>query len=212
MNDKEVEKIIKYSFRDKTLLTRALTHPSYFSERNLNYQKLEFLGDSILDFLVAEHLYIEYPDKSEGDLTQMRAAVVSKTALSELVEELGLEAYALIGRAQLTMSEKMRSDIYEAVVAAIYIDGGMDAARAFVSETAVKKITEIEVDYTSKLYEYAAKHNLEIRFDTESDGPSHKKHFSATVFLNGKEYGKGEAGRKKDAYQKAAKSALGKLR
>ena len=211
MKINKVQEIIGYTFRNKELLSRALTHPSYFSALNQNYQKLEFLGDSILDFLVAEHLYSVYSDKSEGDLTRMRAAVVSKTALSKLVLELGLDDYALIGGAQTAMSEKMRSDIYEAIVAAIYLDGGMEAARRLVQNTAVPKITENQEDYTSILYEYAAKNGLELLFDTSEGGPSHKKRFYATVLLEGKEYGRGEAGRKKDARQNAAKSALIRL-
>lgn len=206
MNEKHVELILKYSFRNKELLKRALTHPSYFSERNLNYQKLEYLGDSILDFVVAEYLYREYSDKNEGELTRMRAAVVSKTALSKIVIELGLDRYVYVSQ-QGAMSAKMRSDVYEAIVAAIYLDGGLDAVKSFISDTVIPKISEQVEDYKSKLLEYGAKNNININFEITSDGPSHKKHFYAKVFIDGKECGAGEGYSITEAHQKASKKA-----
>ncbi len=211
MNEKEVERILNYCFKDKGLLKRALTHSSYFNERQENYQKLEFFGDSILDFAVAEYLYREYSEKSEGDLTRMRANVVSKTALAELVAELGIDRYAYIGRAQNTMSAKMRSDLYEAVVAAMYIDGGLEAAQSFIFRTVIPKLSEEEGDFKSKILEYAAKRKAEVRFEDSSEGPSHKKRFFSTVIFEGSAAGKGEGYSITEAHQKAAKAALKKI-
>lgn len=208
MNETAVEGILKYVFKDKSLLRRALTHPSFFTERRENYQKLEFLGDSILDFVVAEYLYQEYSDKTEGDLTKMRASVVSKDALSDLVKEMGLDKYAYVGRAQGVMSAKMSSDVYEAVVAAIYLDGGLESVRTFIKDTAIQKLSEEEGDYKSKILEYAAKNSYDINFDTTGEGPSHKMRFSSIVSIEGKEYGKGQGYSKVEAEQKASKQAL----
>ncbi|NCA67336.1 MAG: ribonuclease III, partial [Clostridia bacterium] len=147
------------------------------------------------------------------DLTRMRAAVVSKTALATLVKELGLDKHAYIGRAQGVMSPKMSSDIYEAIVAAMYLDGGLQVTQNFIANTAIKKLADdIEQDYKSVLHEYAAKNTVEIHFDTESDGPSHKKHFVTAVLLNGKECGRGEGYSILEAEQKAAKIALNSLK
>lgn len=208
MNNAGIEKLLNYTFKDKSLLQRALTHPSFYNEQNENYQKLEFLGDSILDFVVAEYLYQKFIEKGEGELTRLRASIVSKDALSEFVKETGMDKFALIGPSQKGMSAKMRSDIYEAIVAAIFIDSGLDEVRKFVNETIIKRLSMEEGDFKSKILEYAAKKSLKVFFETAGEGQPHKRRFTSTLFIDNKSYGIGSGYSKKEAEQNAAKEAI----
>ena len=148
MNFTEFEEKIGYSFKDKSLLELALTHSSYANENKLkkNNERFEFLGDSVLGFVTAEYLFSEYKNRPEGEMTKLRAAVVCEKSLFKFAEQIDLGKYILLGRGEESTGGRNRpsvvSDAFEAVVAAIYLDGGMDAAKPYILKfikDAVKK-------------------------------------------------------------------------
>ncbi len=197
-----------YYFRDEKLIKRALTHSSV---SDCNYEKLEFLGDSIVDFLIAEYIYMQYPDMSEGEMTKLRAGVVSKEPLAEVSDKLGLVKYLHYG--DCVASLKMKSDIYEAVLAAIYLDGGIAAAGDFLKRTLMPVIAASAgiVDYKSRLIEHCVQRGISYEFVMTESGPQHKKVFQAELYLDGvsRAHGKGRA--KKEAEQEASKQAFASL-
>ena len=151
MNFTEFEEKIGYSFKDKSLLELALTHSSYANENKLkkNNERFEFLGDSVLGFVTAEYLFSEYKNRPEGEMTKLRAAVVCEKSLFKFAEQIDLGKYILLGRGEESTGGRNRpsvvSDAFEAVVAAIYLDGGMDAAKPYILKfikDAVKKEAE----------------------------------------------------------------------
>lgn len=167
MTDNErrvIEKRIGYEFKDKSLVEAAFTHASYVNEhRGVANERLEFLGDCVLDFLVGVELFRNAPDAGEGELTARRASVVSREPLARLVREYGFLELLRVG-AGVDRSEfdiKTVSDLYEAVLGAVYLDGGLDAARKFLDKTFFGKVTP-ERNYRSELQELAAEKKLEI--------------------------------------------------
>lgn len=207
----ELEKKIGHDFRDKKILVKALTHPSL--ETKDNNQFLEYLGDSLLDFLVADYLYATYPDMSEGNATKLRARIVSRWPLAKLFDN--FEVVKVINSRNLnlkSMSVKLKSDFIEAILGAIYIDGGIDSARKFVVDFLCDNDSCVaKPDYKSKLYEYGAKNGIAVNFNNVSKGAQHKQRFYSVVYLNGKEYGKGEGNNKREAEQEASEKALEKI-
>ena len=218
MNDLDINKIeqnIGYTFNDKKLLIDALTHSSYLNEHrgsSVSYERLEFLGDSILDFIVAEELYFALK-KDEGEMTTLRARIVSRVPLAEAVDELGLLPYMRIGkgaRKDVVYSQKTKSDLFESVLAAIYIDCGrnMDKPREFVQKH-IKRSLSLN-DYKSTLQVFVQKNfagQYPIYKDIEQS-ESGKPYFCAEVYINGELKGKGHGLSKKAAEQVAAKNAL----
>ncbi|MGI6701457.1 MAG: ribonuclease III [Christensenellales bacterium] len=213
MKDKitEIQGIIGYKFNNKELLTRAFTHSSYSNENGgKSYQNMEFLGDSILDFIVAEHLIKLYPDADEGFLSKLRSNVVSKDPLADIVDSLNLDDYILTGGYN-NLSRKTRSDIFESIIAAIYMDGGLEKAREFIIRFlgGLMKGKRVDNDYKSKLYELAAKRNYSLEFiHKDTTGPQHRPLFTYEVIINGEVCGKGMEHSKKAAQQEAARQAL----
>jgi len=207
----EVEKIIGYKFKDKTLLSRALTHPSYsYENKTESYQNLEFLGDSILDFIAAEHLIKLYPDADEGELTKLRANVVSRDPLADVIDSHNLDEYILTG-GYYNLSRKTRSDIFESIIAAIYLDSGLDEARNFIIRFLgdLMKGKRIDNDYKSRLFELATKENFNLEFVLkETSGVQHRPLFLYEVVINGEVKGVGEEHSKKAAQQEAARQAI----
>ena len=218
-----LEKKLGYTFQDKSLLENALTHSSCANEskgRLQSNERLEFLGDSILGMVVADHLYRNHPDLPEGDLTRTRAALVCEESLVVVAEELGLGAYLHLGRGEEAgggrQRPSIRADAVEAVLAAVYLDGGIGSARKIIQ----KYILSREVagltkprDHKTALQEVVQKHpddRLTYTVTGES-GPAHDKRFQVTVALNGKALAVGEGRSKKAAEQQAAKAALTKL-
>lgn len=210
----KIEEIIGYTFRNKKLLIKALTHTSFAHENDIeSYQNMEFLGDSILDFVVAEHLIKLYPNYNEGELTQIRSTVVSKDPLANIIDYYGLDDYILISGTG-NPSRKTRSDIFESLVAAIYYDSGMSSARDFIIRFLGKLMLgeKIETDHKSRLYEYAAKKGFEVEFVLNNvTGPQHRPTFYYEVRINDETMGYGEDHSKKAAQQEAARHALKKL-
>lgn len=214
-----LETIIGYTFRDPQLLLTALTHTSYANESREHVQhneRLEFLGDSVLQLVSADHLYHAYRDRPEGDLTRIRASLVSEDALFQFAQEIRLGEYLRLGRGEERCGGRSRpsvvSDAFEALIAALYLDGGMEAARSFILPFITEGKTA-EEDYKTKLQE-VIQQNPEDKLSyavTGESGPAHDKRFEVTVLLNGSAMAAGTGRSKKAAEQQAAKAALRKL-
>ncbi len=215
------EEKIGYKFQDKKLLDRALTHSSYANEgkkNGKNNERLEFLGDSVLSLVVAKHLFLKYKDIPEGELTKLRASLVCEKALDEFARKIDLGSYLLLGKGEDMTGGRNRpsilSDAFEAVIAAIYLDGGFEEAEKFVlgfipTELDVKSANKL-ADYKTALQEIIQQ-NREEKIEyvmVEEKGPDHAKIFTFEVMLNSNVIGKGEGSSKKQAEQNAAREAL----
>ena len=231
LNDKvllELEKKINYTFNNKSALVRALTHSSYANEANAqhyteskvhSYERLEFFGDSILSFVVSEYICVNFPECPEGELTKLRAAVVCEDSLYEIAKKLNLGKYILLGKGEENTGGRERksvlADVVEAIIAAIYKDGGLNPASEFILNNLRKKIssimnTEKVEDYKSQLQhlvQQAPGELLEYELEDEI-GPDHDKTFVMVAKLNRNIIGKGTGRTKREAEQQAAKEAL----
>lgn len=214
---------IGYCFQDASLLLHALTHSSYANEKHMpkeqNNQRLEFLGDAVLELASSEFLYHRYPDKSEGQLTRLRASLVCEPTLAECARSLCLEDYIMLGKGEgregINYRDSVLSDTFEAVIGAIFLDGGFEAAKEFVIRTVLQDLENRQLFNDSKTYlqEYTSKHSLSLSYQVlEEKGPEHQKSFTLAVYLDGQEYGRGEGHSKKQAEQVAAYNALLKLK
>lgn len=205
-----------YTFKNEGLLKTALSHSSYANEhKTKSNERLEFLGDSVLSIIVSEYLFSRFPDIDEGELTKMRASLVCEKSLAGFSEQIGLPDMLLLGRGEMAMGGNKRpsivSDAFEAVLAAIYLDGGMKAAKKFVLRFMPKKhIGGSFKDYKTALQEVIQKNpeeQLSYCLIAES-GPEHDKQFTVEVHLNSNVIGVGVGHSKKNAEQMAAKEAL----
>ena len=210
---KNIEKALGYAFRDPALLARALTHPSMGKEDN---QRLEFLGDAVLQYLMSDKLYRESPENREGGLTHLRALLVCEAALSQVARELGLgEALRMDRGEELTGGREKPSvlcDAMEAVLAAVYLDGGMEAARGVMercwpSPEEVRRPTQDSKGALQELMQQGGGDPPEYRITGQS-GPAHSPVFEATVYRNGEPLATGTGTTKKHAEQEAAVRAL----
>ena len=223
----ECEKKIGYSFKDKMLLRQCFTHASYAYENNAeDNELLEFFGDSIIEFVITEHLY-KNSFGNEGELTKKRASVVSKIPLLKCVEQMGISQFVLLGRGQeksKSKDEKLYSSVYEALVAGIYLDGGIASAKKFIKNTLIAQFEKQEKlqkqnqsaqknDYKSRFQEYVQKEKLgSIAYELLwKKGPDHMPEFRVAATLNGTKIAEGVASSKKGAEASAAKVALEKL-
>lgn len=220
----DLEQAIGYRFKNITLLQNALAHSSYANERwhdsLKSNERLEFLGDSILGMVVADHLYKSFPDRPEGELTRMRADMVCEQSLARIADRIGLGNHLLLGHGEEQGGGRQRAsilaDAVESVIAAAYLDGGMDAARQFIESFVLCNVpvTRLQnVDYKTRLQELVQqKKNQAISYVlTGESGPDHDKHFTVEVTLNGQVVGRGTGTSKKRAEQDAACKALQKL-
>ena len=221
MNFTEFEEKLGYSFKDKSLLELALTHSSFANENKLkkNNERFEFLGDSVLGFVTAEYLFTEFKNRPEGEMTKLRAAVVCEKSLFKFAEQIDLGKYILLGRGEDGTGGRNRpsvvSDAFEAIIAAIYIDGGMEAVRPYILrfiKDAVKRETSFK-DNKSLLQEeiQKVKGNTLAYEEVGEEGPDHDKTFVFRVKLNGAIIGEGKGKSKKEAEQNAANIALEKI-
>ena len=221
---KDLEAAIGYRFQNITLLQNALSHSSYANERYHNSlmsnERLEFLGDSILGMVVAEHLYRNFPDRPEGELTRMRADMVCETALAAVADKLELGKHLLLGHGEEQGGGRSRAsilaDAVESVIAAAYLDGGMDAARQFIDRFILCNVPAGRLhnqDYKTALQEQVQqKKNQVLSYELVGEsGPDHDKQFSVEVSLNGTVVGCGTGTSKKRAEQAAARAAIEKL-
>jgi ribonuclease-3 len=214
-----LEDVIGYHFRDQKLLKEALSHKSYASESQsmIHNERLEFLGDSILSAVVAHELYVQHPQEAEGGLSKRKAHLVSRPSLAHWAGELGLGAYLLLGVGEDSSGGRNRasllSNALEALIGAIYIDGGYAPAATFIRGCLDRRRPAAEADYKSLLQEvlqkkYKAPPSYET---TSSAGPDHDKTFKVRVHFGKRILGHGEGKSKKEAEQAAARDALQKL-
>lgn len=218
---KDLENAIGYRFKNITLLQNALAHSSYANERwhdsLKSNERLEFLGDSILGMVVAEYLYRNFPDRPEGDLTRMRADMVCERSLAMIAERIDLGKHLLLGNGEESSGGRTRdsilADAVESVIAACFLDGGMEPARKFIdgfvlTDVPVRKLRN--ADYKTALQELVQqKKNQVLSYAlVEESGPDHDKHFVVQVSLNGAVVGTGEGRSKKKAEQDAAHNAI----
>ena len=214
----EFENLIGYSFKDKTLLLKALSHSSFANEKHSpkdSNERLEFLGDSVLGFITAEYYYKSFT-LPEGELTRLRAATVCEKALYEFSKEIELSRFIFLGKGEDLTGGRTRpsinSDAFEAVIAAIYLDGGMEEAKRFVLRFVEKhaKNQGSFKDYKTKLQEVIQKNPEELLeyVLVDETGPDHNKTFTVEVHLNSNVIGKGIGKSKKNAEQEAAREAL----
>ena len=211
-----LEETIGYTFRNKKLLETALTHTSYANEvrkHSANNERLEFLGDSVLSVVVADHLFHTEKKLPEGELTRKRAALVCEPALGRFAAQIGLGAHLRLGKGEEASGGRNRasilSDAFEALIAAIYLDGGLDAARAFILPF-LEEGAGAENDYKTRLQEVVQQNPEErVRYHVVAEtGPDHNKQFTVEVHLNSNPIGVGTGHSKKAAEQQAARKAL----
>ncbi len=223
---KELEEIIGYKFINKELLKTALTHSSYANERrskNINCnERLEFLGDSILSVIVSRYLFENYTDLPEGDLTKARALIVCERSLHECAQNIELGNFILLGKGEEMTGGRLRvsilADAYEALIAAIYLDSGMQRTREWLLsqlyDTILLSVSGKSIkDYKTTLQEKLQSHGeTDINYViVDESGPDHRKVFTVNVLVNGLIAGSGEGSSKKNAEQSAARSALERL-
>ncbi len=214
-----LQKRIDYNFKDTSLLLRALSHSSYVNEKQGGgecNERLEFLGDSVLGFITAEYFYKNLESCPEGELTKMRASTVCEKSLCVFARKLGLGEFLLLGKGEVFTGGRERpsilADAFEALIAAIYLDGGIEEAKKFVLgfvRESAKTVSSFH-DYKTKLQEITQKNpeeNVEYVHVGES-GPDHDKRFEVEVHLNSNVIGRGIGKSKKVAEQEAAKEAL----
>ena len=221
----EIEKLINYEFNNKELLEEALRHTSYANETNTkSYEKLEFFGDAILEFVVSEYLYEKYTNLSEGELTKLRAMVVCEDSLHEVAKRLELSDFIKVGSGEFEKGEHHRAsimaDVVEAIIAAIYLDNkancGLASAKKFILSN-LKDYIDVashhvgEKDFKTVLQEKLQRNgNVHIEYRTiKETGPEHDKTFEVEVLLNGKVLASGIGKNKKSAEMDAARKALG---
>lgn len=224
MGIETVEKSIGYIFKNKELLKKALTHTSYAYEKKVeSNEKLEFLGDSILEFVSSKYIFARYPKLKEGEMTKVRATVVCEESLYKIAKLHGFSDFLYLGKSEVLSGGKNRpailADSVEAVIAAIYLDGGIEPADKFIIENLDKEIDEATKhvgvkDYKTVLQEKLQEHGeVKIEYEiTNEKGPDHDKRFEAQVSCNGKILAKGEGKSKKEAHMNAAKKALENLK
>ncbi len=212
-----LEDVVGYRFKDPGLLTQALSHKSHASESGTGVynERLEFLGDSVLAAVVAHQLFAEYPDEAEGVLSKKKSLLVSRPSLAVWAEEIGLGAHLILGVGEENTGGRTRQSLLanalEALIGAIYLDGGYEAAAAFVRKWCAKTHGSLtETDYKSRLQEllqkrYKSPPTYEL---TSSAGPDHDKTFAIVVRIGTRELGRGTGKNKKEAEQSAARDAL----
>jgi ribonuclease-3 len=221
---KDLETAIGYQFRNITLLQNALAHSSYANEHwhdsLMSNERLEFLGDSILGMVVAEYLYKTFPNRPEGELTRMRADMVCEQALCAVANRLNLGRHLLLGHGEEQTGGRTRAsilaDAVESVIAASFLDGGMDAARGIIERFILCDVPVTHMhntDHKTALQELVQqKKNQVLSYALIAEsGPDHDKRFTVAVSLNGKEVGQGIGSSKKRAEQEAARSAIENL-
>ncbi len=220
----DIPQRIGHAFKDTELLERALTHKSYANENKVPYhnERMEFLGDAVLGLVISEYLMKIYPDSTEGDLSRVRAAVVSEPALAAVSRKIGLGDYLLLGKGEDQTGgrnkDSLLADCLEALIAAVYLDAGKDAAESLIIrffEEVIRKTGASggSLDYKTELQERCQeqlKQLPEYRIVSET-GPDHQKQFEMEVWIKGQLAGRGIGKSKKEAEQRAAREALAML-
>lgn len=221
-NPAEIERRLGYTFKDKSLLALAFVHRSFVNENRAvaeqHNERLEFLGDSVLGMLVAEYLYNMLPDRPEGELSYLRSRLVEASSCIIYVQKLRIEEFLLLGRGEKRNDGRGRdsilADLFEAVMGAIFLDGGIQAAHHFVFDNFAEEIQDIleqpEHNWKALLQDYSQK-----QFQSpphyvlmNESGPDHSKSFEIAVYIQNEEWGRGVGASKKEAQQAAAQKAM----
>ena len=217
---RELEQKIGYCFQDKQLLKQAVTHSSYSNEQKINksgnYERLEFLGDAVLELVSSDFIYHAHPDMAEGQMTKYRASLVCEPALAFCARQIGLETYILLGKGEEATGGRGRdsiiSDVMEAVIGAIYSDSGMEEAKAYIHRFILSDLEHKQLFYDAKtvLQEEVQKDNKgKLHYElVREEGPEHDKHFVVDAMVDDVKVGSGSGHSKKAAEQKAAYEAL----
>lgn len=222
---KQLQAGLDIRFEDQAILRQAFTHSSFVNENRLpgnrDNERLEFLGDAVLELTVSEYLYHLFPDRSEGELTKLRASIVCEPSLVTFAEDLQFGRYVLLGKGEELTGGRTRpallADVFESFVGALFLDQGLDAVRAFLRKHLFPKIAgdgQPQVtDYKTRLQEHIQQNGhgaLEYRI-VEERGPAHEKEFVSEVWMDGSLLGRGSGRSKKEAEQQAAAQALASL-
>lgn len=220
-----IESKIGYSFKDRSLLALSFVHRSFINEHkdiSQHNERLEFLGDSILGLLIAEYLYRHLPNNPEGELSYLRSRLVEASSCMRYIQKLDLEKYILLGKGERMNDGRGRdsimADLFEAVIGAIYLDGGIEAARKFIFDNFTPEINEILQtplrNWKALLQDYCQRkfQQTPIYKVCSEAGPDHSKVFQITVMINDLELGSGQGSSKKEAQQAAAADALSKIK
>lgn len=215
-----LEEIIKYNFKNKTLLDTALTHSSYAHENNVEYynERIEYLGDAVLELIASEFIYNNYPNLAEGEMTKARAYSVCEESLAKLANSYSFSDFLKVGKCEAKKDGKYRpsilADAVEAIIGAIFLDSGLDEAKKFIISHIASQV-EICITNGNKDYKTQLQEKLQVNGDVKIEykicgtkGPEHNKIFIAEVYCNEKFMGKGEGKNKKEAEMAAAKEAL----
>lgn len=222
---RKIEKLIGCKINNHYYFVRAFLHRSYLeqnSELETSNERLEFLGDAVLSVIVADYLFKKYPDEDEGFLTKARAKFVNKLALADAADSIGLSEFLLVGKNLSTTftqnSKTIQADAFEALIGAIYLDNGLEAARYFITRVLIDPFTKagihlIDENYKSQLLEYVQSKKMDIPVYSvvKEEGPHHDKIFTIKVFITEQEFGVGKGKSKKIAEQNAAEMAFKKL-
>lgn len=218
---KQIELICGFNIRNFSIYEQAFVHASAANVKNgpkINNERLEYLGDSVLDLVIADLLYKEYPNKNEGDLTKIRSLIVQRSQLNRIAEELGLPKFIKGSFNKDIMPTDVKGNALEALIGAIYLDKGYDITSKFILKQLIQKriklkeIQEDNIDYKSELFIWAQKNKKTLKFETTSDtGKGDKKRYVINLLVDGKALGTGEGNNKKTAQQIACKNTSKKL-
>ncbi len=220
----ELEQIIGYQFKDKLLLRQAVTHSSFANEQKINrypnYERLEFLGDAVLELITSQFFFETYPDMAEGQMTKLRSAAVCEPSLAHCARDIGLGAYILMGRGEENTGGRKRdsiiADVIEAIIGAMYLDGGLEVARCFINKYILFGLEDRQLFHDSKsmIQEYVQQEGIgSLRYELVAEtGPEHAKEFYVELYLQNEKKGTGIGKNKKAAEQQAAYHALLKIR
>ena len=218
---KQIQKLLKYEFKNINLLKEAITHKSIKS--SLNNERLEFLGDAVLDLIVGEYLYHKFSTQSEGDLSKLRASLVNEDSLAKIAKELKLGEFLYLSPAEENNGgrdkQSLISDALEALMGAIYLESGLDSVKVIFIDLLEKNFPDINLNSLTKDYKTALQEITQAQIGTapkyeliSSSGPDHKKSFEMAVLLNGKEIARATGNSKKAAEQACALKALEMLK
>ncbi len=218
----DLEVALGYEFRQPEILASALVHRSYQSEHVEvdDNERLEFLGDAVLGLTITSFLYNQFPDMSEGEMAKVRAAAVSREDLAVIADRIGLAHHLRLGRGEEVTGGRGKSsilsDALEAVIGAVYLDAGYEAASTCVARLWEESVRERALrpggaDHKTRLQEILAATGLQPVYRVEASGPDHRKTFNASVLVSGQARGEGSGGSKREAEQDAAKAALASL-
>lgn len=219
------QKVIGYNFKDLSHLKLALTHSSYANEitsgkkKNEYNERIEFLGDAVLELVSSDYIYNNNATMSEGNMTKLRASIVCEPTLAVCARQIGLDEYILLGKGEEATGGRKRdsivSDAMEAVIGAIYLDGGLASAKEFIHSFILNDLESKQLFFDSKtiLQEYVQARNIDYSYELIGEsGPEHDKIFEMAVIMNGEQFSVGRGNSKKHAQQQAAYEAILKLR